>query len=38
MKDVHAGLCLENMSNPVLKQLYRTYQTKNLTKEQIKKF
>ena len=38
MEDVHAGLGLENMSDPVLKQIYRTYQTKDLTKEQIKKF
>ena len=32
MKDVHAGLDLKNMPDPVLKQIYGIYQTKNLTK------
>ena len=38
MKDVHAGLDLKNISDPVLKQIYRIYETKNLTKKQIKKY
>ena len=37
MKDVHAGLGLENMSDPVLKQIYGIYKTKTVTKEQIRK-
>ena len=37
MKDVHAGLFLKKMSDSVLKQIYGIYQTKKLTKEQIKK-
>ena len=38
MEDVHAGLGLQNMSDPVLKEIYGIYETKNLTKEQIKKY
>ena len=38
MKDVHAGLDLKNISDPVLKQIYRIYETKNVTKKQIKKY
>ena len=37
MKDVHAGLGLENMSDPALKQIYGIYKTKTVTKEQIRK-
>ena len=37
MKDVHAGLGLENMSDLVLKQIYGIYKTKTVTKEQIRK-
>ena len=37
MKDVHAGLGLEDMSDPVLKQIYGIYKTKTFTKEQIRK-
>ena len=37
MKNVHAGLGLENMSDPVLKQIYGIYKTKTVTKEQIRK-
>ena len=38
MKDVHKGLGLQNMSDPVLKQIYGIYGTKNLTKKQIRKY
>ena len=38
MEDVHAGLGLQNMSDPVLKEIYDIYETKNLTKDQIKKY
>ena len=38
MKDVHEGLGLQNMSDPVLKQIYGIYGTKNLTKKQIRKY
>ena len=38
MKDVHEGLGLQNMSDPVLKQIYGIYKTKNLTKKQIRKY
>ena len=37
MKDVHAELGLKNMSDPVLKQIYGIYKTKNPTKGQTKK-
>ena len=38
MKVVHAGLDLQNMSDPVLKQIYGIYETKSLKKEQIKRY
>ena len=38
MKDVHAELGLKNMSDPVLKQIYGIYKTKNPTKGQTKKY
>ena len=37
MKDVHADVGLKNMSDPVLKQIYGIYETKNPTKGQTKK-
>ena len=37
MKDVHAELGLKNMSHQVLKQIYGIYETKNHTKEHIRK-
>ena len=38
MKDVNAGLDLKNMPDPVLKQIYGIYQTKNLTKQPVKMY
>ena len=29
---------IQNMSDPILKEIYGIYKTKNLTKEQIKKY
>ena len=29
---------VQNMSDPILKEIYDIYKTKNLTKEQIKKY
>ena len=29
---------VQNMSDPILKEIYHIYKTKNLTKEQIKKY
>ena len=37
MKNVQDGLGVKNMSNLILKEIYEIYETKNLTKEQIKK-
>ena len=37
MKNLHKGLGVKNMSDPILKEIYRIYETKNLTKEQIQK-
>ena len=37
MKTLHKGLGVKNMSDPILKEIYRIYETKNLTKEQIQK-
>ena len=37
MKNVQDGLGVKNMSNLILKEIYGIYETKNLTKEQIKK-
>ena len=36
MKNVHNGLGLKNMFDSILKEIYDIYETKNLTKEQIK--
>ena len=38
MKDIQNGLGVENISDLVLKQIYGIYKTKNLTKEQIKRY
>ena len=38
MRDVYAGLGLKCMSDPVLKQIYGIYETKNLTKGQTEKY
>ena len=38
MTNVHDGSGLKNMSDQILKQIYGIYQTKHLTKEQIKKY
>ena len=37
MKNLHKCLGVKNMSDPILKEIYRIYETKNLTKEQIQK-
>ena len=37
MKNVQDGVGVKNMSNLILKEIYGIYETKNLTKEQIKK-
>ena len=38
MTNVHDGLGLKNMSDPILKQIYDIYKTEHLMKEQIKKY
>ena len=38
MKNVHKGLGVKNMSDLILKEIYSIYETKNLTKEQIRKY
>ena len=38
MKDVQDGLGIQNISDPVLKEIYGIYKTKSLTKEQSKKY
>ena len=37
MKNVQDGLGVKNMSDLIFKEIYGIYETKNLTKEQIKK-
>ena len=37
MKNLHDGSGAEIMSDLILKEIYGKYETKNLTKEQIKK-
>ena len=37
MKNVHNALGVKNMSDLILKKIYGSYGTKNLTKEQIKR-
>ena len=38
MKNVHNGLGVKNISDLILKEIYGIYETKNLTKKQIKKY
>ena len=38
MKNLHNGLGVQNMSDLILKEIYGIYKTKNLTKEQIKRY
>ena len=38
MKNILNGLGVKNMSDLILKEIYDIYETKNLTKEQIKKY
>ena len=38
MKDVHKGVGVKNMSEIILKEISRIYETKNLTNKQIKKY
>ena len=38
MKNGQDGLGVQNISDLVLKEIYGVYQTKNLTKEQCKKY
>ena len=38
MKNVHKGLGVKNMSDLILKEIYSIYETKNLTKEPIRKY
>ena len=37
MKNVQDGLCVKNMSDPILNKIYSIYEIKNFMKEQIKK-
>ena len=38
MTNVHDGLGLKNMSDPILKQIYGIYKAEHLIKEQIEKY
>ena len=38
MKDIQNGLGVQNISDPVLKEIYVIYKTKTLTKELIKRY
>ena len=38
MENVQDGLRVQNISDLVLKEIYSIYKTKNLTKDQIKKY
>ena len=38
MTNVHNGLGLKNMSDPILKQIYGIYKAEHLMNEQIKKY
>ena len=38
MKNVPGGLVVKNMSDLILKEMYGIYETKNLMKEQTKKY
>ena len=35
MKNVHNGLGVKNISDPILKEIYGLYEIRNLTKKQI---
>ena len=38
MNNVHNGLGVKNISDLILKEIYGIYETKNLTKRQIRKY
>ena len=38
MKDIQDGLGVQNISDLILKEIYGIYQTKSITKEQVKKY
>ena len=38
MKNVHHSLAVKNISDLILKEVYGIYETKNLTKKQIRKY
>ena len=38
MENVHDGLGVKNMSDLILKETYGGYGTKNLTKEQVRRY
>ena len=38
MKDVPKGLGVKNMSDLILKEIYGTYEIKNITNKQIQKY
>ena len=38
MKNVHNGLGVKNIFDLILKEIYGIYETKNLTKKQIRKY
>ena len=38
MKDVESGVCVKNISNLVLKEIYGICETKNPTKKQVKEY
>ena len=38
MKNIHNGFGVKNMYDLILKEIYAIYKTKNLTKEQIRKY
>ena len=38
IKNVHIGFGIKNISDPILKEIYGIYETKDLTKKQIRKY
>ena len=38
MKNVHNGLGVKKVSDPILREIFGIYKTKNLTKKQIRKY
>ena len=38
MKNVHNGLGVKNISDIIMKEIYGIYETKNLTRKQIRKY